>query len=81
MMSRAEPLEGRALKKYIAKKRSTDGYKSSWSDDIMFEAMAAMLDRPVLQVTYPMYVNGEQRPDLPPRFYRSYSGSNNTIPV
>lgn len=81
MMNRKTPLEGKALTAYIAKKRSTDGSFSSWSDWFTFEACAAMLDRPVLQVTYPRYVNGEKRPDLPPAFYRSYNGSNDKLPV
>jgi N-formylglutamate amidohydrolase len=81
MMNRKVPLEGKALTAYVARKRSTEGSYDSWSDWFTFEACAAMLDRPVLQVTYPRYVNGKKRPELPPAFYRSYCGSNDKLPV
>jgi hypothetical protein len=81
MINRSNPLEGQRLKEYIAKKRSTAGTYSSWSDSFTFEAMAAYLDRPVLQVIYPVYIDGDKRADLPPRFYRSYCGSEEVLPI
>jgi hypothetical protein len=80
-MARQTPLEGKALQDYIARKRATTGALSSWSDSITFEAMAEMLERPVMQVTYPRYVDGEKRPELEPRFFLSSCGSREKLPV
>lgn len=80
-MARQTPLEGKALQDYIARKRATTGALSSWSDSITFEAMAVMLERPVMQVTYPRYVDGEKRPELEPRFFLSSCGSREKLPV
>lgn len=43
--------------------------------------MAQVIDRPLVQFTYPRYVNGTKRPDLPPSFYRSIGGDNTKMPV
>ena len=48
---------------------------------MVFEAMAAVLDRPIMQLTYPRYVDGVPRPDLEPKFYLSQSGSRKKLPV
>jgi hypothetical protein len=81
LTKRTVPLEGKALDDYISKKRQTNGAFSSWSDGITFEAMAAMLDRPIVQVTYPVYIDGKKRSDLAPRFHTSYCGDRSKVPV
>ena len=68
MMSRTTPLEGKALDEYIKKKRQTNGALYTWSDGIIFEAMAEVLDRPIMQLTYPLYRNGEKVEDCGPVF-------------
>ncbi len=56
MMDRETPLVGNQLDAYIKQKRATTGQLYTWSDSITFEAMAAMLNRPIMQLTYPVYI-------------------------
>ena len=53
----------------------------TWSDGITFEAMAAVLDRPIMQLTYPAYINGEKCPEIGPRFCLSACGSRSNLPI
>lgn len=48
MMARKIPLEGKILDDYIMKKRQNSGQLYTWSDGVIFEAMAVVLDKPVM---------------------------------
>lgn len=71
----------KALDEYIGKKRQTTGQLYTWSDNLTFEAMAEVLDRPVMQLTYPRYVDGVKRPELEPKFFLSTCGNRSKLPV
>ena len=43
--------------------------------------MAEVLERPIMQLTYPRYRYGEPQPDLPPVFYLSRSGNHKKLPI
>lgn len=75
------PIQGAALKEYINKKRRTNGAYSTWSDNIIFEAMSQVLDRPIMQLTYPRYVDGEAKPELGPSFFLSKGGARTKLPI
>ena len=62
---------------YLRNKRSTEGSYDSWSDYITFRAMIESQDRPIVQCTYPRYIDGCKRPDLPPKFWVSNKGCTN----
>lgn len=81
LLARKTPLTGAAFNAYIAKKRAVTGQGFTWSDNITFDAMAQHLDRPIMQLTYPRYVNGEKKPELEPKFMLSMSGARTKLPV
>ena len=43
--------------------------------------MGEVLDRPVMQLTYPRYRNGEVDETLKPSFYCSRTGNSNKLPI
>lgn len=55
---------------YVAKKRSMDGARYTWSDAITANAIAATQGQgPIMQVTYPRWRNGKEDLSIPPKFY------------
>ena len=81
MMERQTPLTGPALLEYIKKKRLTTGQVFTWSDGVIFEAMAEVLGRPIMQLTYPRYRDGDPQPDLRPVFSLSKCGNREKLPI
>ena len=68
---------------YIKKKRATTGQRFTWSDAITANAIAATQGRgPIMQITYPRYVDGVPRPDLEPKFLiLTKSGDRTKLPI
>jgi len=81
LANRKTPLVGKALDEYVAKKRSTTGQRYTWSDGITYNAMASSTGRPIMQCTYPRYIDGECQPELPPKWTVSYMGERTQLPI
>lgn len=81
MMNRQTPLVGNQLDAYIKNKRATTGQLYTWSDSLIFEAMAEMLSRPIMQLTYPVYINGEKKTEIGPKFMLSACGNRTKLPI
>ncbi len=43
--------------------------------------MAAVLNRPIMQLTYPVFINGEKQPEIGPKFFLSALGSRSKLPI
>lgn len=43
--------------------------------------MAEVLGRPVMQLTYPRYIDGVKQPTLEPKFMLSHNGARTKLPV
>ena len=81
---RAVPFEtDKDFNAYIAKKRSTDGMRYTWSDSATANGVAATCGKgPILQVIYPIYRNGEPCPEIPPKFYfLTKTGDRTKLPI
>ena len=68
---------------YIKKKRATTGERFTWSDNITANAIAATQGKgPIMQITYPRYIDGVERPDLEPKFLiLTKSGDKTKLPI
>ena len=68
---------------YVAKKRATTGEVFTWSDNVTAHAAAASQGKgPIIQVTYPRWVNRKCRPDLEPNvFFLTSSGDRTKPPI
>jgi hypothetical protein len=62
---RQNKLQGDRLSKYLELKRRTCRGKDSWSDQTLLRALSEVLRRPIVIVTYPVFIQGRKENKCP----------------